>query len=122
MSSEQRRVANKLRQLRAMCLLSCNLTADLRKDLDRDFARIPEMHKSELVTLEAQIDATVGELVTALGMRKSLDECWAYIDEMARGTGEMPWLQIQGIEADCFSTLPALLQKGNLYPPHTRLG
>ncbi len=105
-----------------MCLLSCNLTADLRKDLDRDFARIPEMHKSELVALEAQIDATVGELVTALGMRKSLDECLAYIDEMARGTSEMPWLRIHGIEADWFSKLTAILPKGDLYPPHTRLG
>ena len=52
MSAEKRRVEKTVRQFRAMCLLSCNLTADLRAELDGDIRRIPEMHKRELIGLE----------------------------------------------------------------------
>jgi hypothetical protein len=122
MSAEKRRVEMKVRQLRAMCLLSCSLGADLRKDLERDLARIPEMHKKELLQLEKRADATVAEIGRRLGLRKTPEECLAYVDEMEQAPGEMPWLRKRGIEDEWFSNLADVLPKGNLYPPHTRFG
>ena len=122
MSAEKRRVEKKVKQFRAICLLSCSLTPDLREDLERDLARIPEMHKRQLLELEAQVDATVAELGPRLGLRKTPEECLAYVEEMEPAQHEMAWLRKHGIEEQWFSKLVDVLPKGKLYPPHTRFG
>lgn len=122
MSAEKRRVATAVRQFRAMCLLSCGLTAKLRAELDDDIRRIPEMHKRELMELEEHVTAVVRELAPRLGLRKSLDDCLAYVEEMERAPQDMPWLRKHGIEREWFSNLGSVPPKWNLYPPHTRFG
>ncbi len=122
MSAEKRRVEKVVKQFRAVCLLSCSLGATLRTERDRDIARIPEMHKSELTELEKRITAVIRELAPRLGLRKSLDECLAYVEEMEHSPHDMPWLRKHGIEQEYFANLGDVDPKWDLYPPHTRFG
>ena len=80
------------------------------------------MHKRQLLELEAHVDATVAALGPRLGLRRTIEECLAYVEEMERAPHEMPWLRKRDIEDEWFSNLTDVLPMGNLYPPHTRFG
>jgi hypothetical protein len=122
MSAAMRNADRSVREFRAMSLLSCNLTRELRTELDRHSAAIPGMKVRELRELTERSEGASQECRRRLGALAPGQRYLDLVAEMEGRSEEMLWMQKYVIDTQLFSNLAAAVPRWPLFPPHLRVG
>lgn len=122
MSAAMRQAARAVREFRAVALVGCSLTNELRSELDEHLRAIPQMKVSELKALTERVEATLSSVREALGALVPSSEFVALVDDMEQHPDEMLWMQKHVIDTQLFSNMAEVVPRWPLFPPHLRVG
>ena len=122
LSAVKRRVDHSVRELFALSLVACNMTAALRERLNSELALIPTLPTKALRALEEHTTGVIEQLREKLGALKTNAEYLGIAEDMEKHRGLFLWLPKHVLDNQFFSKLKDVARGWEDFPPHTRFG